>query len=142
MNVADGDDAIDAVPFTWTGGGKRTRAERDNGRHRQRPYTRDSQSGHGLLYVTGVSGDRPASTASTFSIARPAIAVRVSVVPLARCGTRSTFSRRGRSGWIAGSFSYTSSAAPASRCCCSAHASASSSTTGPHAVLIRYADRF
>jgi hypothetical protein len=51
MNVADGDDAIDAVPFTGTGGGKRARTERDNsGRDAQRPSTRDSESGHDDLF--------------------------------------------------------------------------------------------
>ncbi len=88
------------------------------------------------------TGARPCRTASTFSTARSAIAVRVSVVPLARCGTSRTFSSPSRSGCTTGSCSNTSSAAPAIRCCWSAQASASSSTTGPRAVLIRNADRF
>ena len=54
---------------------------------------------------TGVTGGWPSSTASTFETARSAIAVRVSVVALARCGISITFSSASRSGWTSGSFS-------------------------------------
>ena len=68
-------------------------------RARQRPHHRlDRVPAHDVRRAgashsrTGVSGGRPASTAMTLSTARLAIAVRVSVVALARCGTSITFS--------------------------------------------------
>ena len=66
-----------------------------------RPGGRHGREAHG----TGVTGGCPASTASTLDTARSAIAVRVSVVALARCGMRSTFSSPSRSGCTTGSFS-------------------------------------
>src|ERR1051326_3332929 len=91
---------------------------------------------------TGVSGGLPPSTASTFRAARSAIAVRVSRVALPRCGTSRTFSNPSSPGLTWGSFSKTSSAAPAISRSVSAHTSASSSTTDPRAVLTRNAERF
>src|SRR5688500_11775289 len=51
----------------------------------------------GRRHGTGVSGGCPPRTARTLRTARSAIAVRVSVVPLAMCGASSTFSSGSKS---------------------------------------------
>ena len=53
----------------------------------------------------GVSGERPDRTAATLSTASCAMAVRVPVVPLPRCGTSNTFSSASNPGCTTGSSS-------------------------------------
>jgi hypothetical protein len=66
-----------------------------------------------------------------------AIAWRVASVALPMCGTTTTLSSVRNASGTFGSFSKTSSAAPAIVPCCSAVISAASSTTEPRATLTR-----
>src|SRR3989454_2315663 len=95
-----------------------------------------------LGHATRSRGAPPSKNALRLSIARMPMATRVSWVALPRCGSRTTCSMVRRSGVTWGSFSYTSSAAPAICLPLSAVTSAASSTMSPRAVLIRNAVGF
>src|SRR2546425_5226595 len=81
-----------------------------------------------LGHATRSRGAPPSKNALRLSIARMPMATRVSWVALPRCGSRTTCSMVRRSGVTWGSFSYTSSAAPAICLPLSAVTSAASST--------------
>src|SRR5262252_559065 len=89
--------------------------------------------------LTGVKGGFPSSTATQFSTASVDILTRVSFEALPMWGARTTFGNPIRPGLRSGSFSNTSSPAPAIHPSRSAWTSAPSSTTGPLDALTRYA---
>src|SRR5581483_3009951 len=105
VDVSDGDHTIDVVELARA---RRIEPPREQGERDKRRSDGSSagfQACRAGCHGTGVIGVRPLRTASTLSAARSAIAVRVSVVALPRCGSNSTLSSFSRSGWIAGSFS-------------------------------------